>query len=65
MSEIVVDNPGESRFELRVDDELVGWSEYLPAVGRDAPVARGVAGAATPDTASRSWSRTRFPEIEA
>ena len=25
------DNPGKSRFELRVDRELVGWSEYLPA----------------------------------
>ena len=25
------DNPAESRFELRVDGELVGWSEYRPA----------------------------------
>ena len=31
MSRIVEDNPGESRFELRVDGELVGWSEYRPA----------------------------------
>jgi len=31
MSWIVADNPGESRFELRVDGELVGWSEYRPA----------------------------------
>jgi uncharacterized protein len=28
---MVVDNPDESRFELRVDGELVGWSEYRPA----------------------------------
>jgi len=28
---IVADNPDLSRFELRVDDELVGWSEYRPA----------------------------------
>ena len=28
---VVVDNPSESRFELRVDDELVGRVEYLPA----------------------------------
>jgi uncharacterized protein len=27
----VEDNPGKSRFELRVEDELVGWAEYLPA----------------------------------
>jgi predicted GNAT family acetyltransferase len=27
----VEDNPGESRFELRVDGELVGWAEYRPA----------------------------------
>ena len=31
MSRIVEDNPGEGRFELRVDGELVGWSEYRPA----------------------------------
>jgi len=31
VSRIVADNPGESRFELRVDGELVGWSEYRPA----------------------------------
>lgn len=31
MSRIVEDNPGESRFELRVDGELVGWSDYRPA----------------------------------
>jgi predicted GNAT family acetyltransferase len=27
----VTDNPGRSRFELRVDGELVGWAEYRPA----------------------------------
>jgi uncharacterized protein len=31
MSRIVEDNPDLSRFELRVDGELVGWSEYRPA----------------------------------
>jgi uncharacterized protein len=31
MSRSVQDNPDESRFELRVDGELVGWSEYRPA----------------------------------
>ena len=31
MSRIVEDNPGKSRFELRVDGELVGWAEYRPA----------------------------------
>jgi len=31
MSREVEDNPGRSRFELRVDGELVGWSEYRPA----------------------------------
>ena len=31
MSRIVEDNPGQSRFELRVDGELVGWSDYRPA----------------------------------
>jgi uncharacterized protein len=31
MSRIVEDNPGERRFELRVDGELVGWSDYRPA----------------------------------
>ncbi len=25
------DNPTQGRFELRVDGELVGWSEYRPA----------------------------------
>ena len=27
----MTDNPRERRFELRVDGELVGWSEYRPA----------------------------------
>jgi len=27
----VVDNPDESRFELRLDGELVGFAEYRPA----------------------------------
>jgi predicted GNAT family acetyltransferase len=27
----VEDNPTQGRFELRVDGELVGWSEYRPA----------------------------------
>jgi predicted GNAT family acetyltransferase len=27
----VADNPGESRFELRLDGELVGFAEYRPA----------------------------------
>ena len=27
----VTDNPGESRFELHLDGELVGYAEYLPA----------------------------------
>ena len=31
VSRIVEDNPGESRFELRDDGALVGWSEYRPA----------------------------------
>jgi uncharacterized protein len=31
MSRIVEDNPDLSRFELRVDGELAGWSEYRPA----------------------------------
>ena len=31
MDRIVEDNPGMSRFELRVEGELVGWAEYLPA----------------------------------
>jgi predicted GNAT family acetyltransferase len=31
MSRTVEDNPSESRFELREDGELVGWSEYRPA----------------------------------
>ena len=28
---VVTDNPEQSRFELRLDDELVGFSEYRPA----------------------------------
>ena len=31
MTRMVEDNPELSRFELRVDGELVGWSEYRPA----------------------------------
>jgi uncharacterized protein len=31
VSRIVEDNAGQSRFELRVDGEVVGWSEYRPA----------------------------------
>jgi predicted GNAT family acetyltransferase len=31
MSRTVEDNPGQSRFELRVDGEVVGWSQYRPA----------------------------------
>ena len=31
ISRIVEDNPGQGRFELRVDGELVGWAEYRPA----------------------------------
>ena len=31
VSQVVADNPSESRFELRVDGKLVGWSEYRPA----------------------------------
>jgi predicted GNAT family acetyltransferase len=31
MSRTVEDNPGRSRFELRLDGELVGWAEYRPA----------------------------------
>ena len=31
ISGIVEDNPDRSRFELRVDGELVGWAEYRPA----------------------------------
>jgi predicted GNAT family acetyltransferase len=27
----VVDNPAEGRFELQLDDELVGFAEYRPA----------------------------------
>ncbi|HYH57849.1 MAG TPA: GNAT family N-acetyltransferase [Thermoleophilaceae bacterium] len=27
----VADNPGESRFELRLDGEIVGFAEYRPA----------------------------------
>ena len=28
---LVLDNPGESRFELQLEGELVGFAEYLPA----------------------------------
>jgi predicted GNAT family acetyltransferase len=28
---VIEDNPDLSRFELRVDGELVGWAEYRPA----------------------------------
>ena len=31
MAAAVLDNPQRSRYELRVDGELVGWSEYRPA----------------------------------
>ena len=31
MSRIVEDNPGKSRFELRIDGELAGWADYRPA----------------------------------
>lgn len=31
MAETFTDNPDQRRFELRVDDELRGWAEYLPA----------------------------------
>jgi hypothetical protein len=31
ISQQVTDNPELQRFELRVDGELVGWSEYRPA----------------------------------
>ena len=31
MPAVVVDNPAESRFELRLDDEVIGRSEYRPA----------------------------------
>jgi uncharacterized protein len=31
MPPVVVDNPSESRFELRLDDKLVGRAEYRPA----------------------------------
>jgi predicted GNAT family acetyltransferase len=27
----VLDNPRRSRYELRIDGELAGWSEYRPA----------------------------------
>jgi predicted GNAT family acetyltransferase len=30
-SPTVADNPGDSRFDLRLDGELVGFAEYLPA----------------------------------
>lgn len=28
---VVADNPGESRFDLRLDGEIVGFAEYRPA----------------------------------
>jgi predicted GNAT family acetyltransferase len=31
VSRVVVDVPDQRRFELRVDGELAGWAEYLPA----------------------------------
>ena len=31
MSRTVEDNEAQSRFELRVDGELVGWADYRPA----------------------------------
>jgi predicted GNAT family acetyltransferase len=31
MAPVVVDNPSESRFELRLNDEVVGKADYLPA----------------------------------
>ena len=31
MNPVVVDNPGESRFELLLDGEVIGRAEYLPA----------------------------------
>ena len=31
MPPVVVDNPGESRFELRLDGEVIGRAEYRPA----------------------------------
>jgi predicted GNAT family acetyltransferase len=31
VSRAVEDNPERSRFELRADGELVGWTEYRPA----------------------------------
>lgn len=31
MIRTVEDNPEKSRYELRVDGELVGWSDYRPA----------------------------------
>jgi predicted GNAT family acetyltransferase len=31
MARTVEDNPEQSRYELRVDGELVGWSDYRPA----------------------------------
>jgi hypothetical protein len=31
VSQTVRDNPDQSRVELHVDGELVGWSEYRPA----------------------------------
>ena len=35
---VVVDNPEASRYELRLGDEVAGWSEYRPA-GRSLIVA--------------------------
>ena len=31
MTPVVTDNPERGRFELRLDGDLVGYSEYLPA----------------------------------
>ena len=28
LNPVVVDNPGKSRFELRLGDEMIGWAEY-------------------------------------
>lgn len=33
MAETFTDNPEQRRFELRIDGELRGWAEYLPAGG--------------------------------
>lgn len=31
MTPVVTDNPGRNRFELRVEGELAGYGDYLPA----------------------------------